>query len=68
VVRITVHEGRLLPFPDDGPGVFLMPAGEQTFMPMMPQQASVVFEGDAGPRAALMLEQAGKKMRFVRVP
>ena len=68
VVLITIHEGRLLAFPDDAPGVFLMPAGEQTFTPMMPQRASVVFEGGACPMTALTLEQAGKTMRFVRVP
>jgi len=68
VVLITIHEGRLLAFPDDAPGVFLRPTGEQTFTPMMPQQASVVFEGGAGPMTALTFEQAGKTMRFVRVP
>lgn len=68
VVLITIHEGRLLAFSDDAPGVFLMPAGEQTFTPMLPQQASVVFEGGTGSMAALMFEQAGKTMRFVRVP
>ena len=68
VVLITIHEGRLLAFPDDAPGVFLMPAGEQTFTPMMPQRASVVFEGGACPMTALTFEQAGKTMRFVRVP
>jgi uncharacterized glyoxalase superfamily protein PhnB len=68
VVLITIHEGRLLAFPEDGPGVFLRPTSEQTFTPMMPQQASVVFDGGAGPRTALTFEQAGKTMRFVRVP
>ena len=68
VVLITIHDGRLLAFPDDAPGVFLRPTGEQTFTPMMPQQASVVFEGGAGPMTALMFEQGGKTMRFVRVP
>jgi uncharacterized glyoxalase superfamily protein PhnB len=67
-VLITVHEGRLLAFPDDAPGVFLMPTGEHTFTPMMTQQASVVFEGGAGLMTALTFEQAGKAMRFVRVP
>jgi hypothetical protein len=66
---ITIHEGRLLAFPDDGPGVFLMPAGdEHAFTPMMTQQASVVFEGDSGLMTGLSFEQAGKTMRFVRVP
>ena len=45
---ITIHEGRLLAFPDDAPGVFLMPTGEHTFTPIMTEPASVVFEGDAG--------------------
>jgi catechol 2,3-dioxygenase-like lactoylglutathione lyase family enzyme len=68
-VLITVHEGRLLAFPDDGPGVFLMPTDERTFRPMMTEQASVAFEGVAGQSApALMFEQAGKSMRFVREP
>ena len=68
VVLISIHDGRLLAFPGDAPGVFLRPTDEQTFTPMMPQQASVVFEGGAGPMTALMFEQAGKTMRFVRVP
>ena len=67
-VLITIQEGRLLAFPDDAPGVFLMPTAEHTFTPMMTQPASVVFEGDAGPMKALMFEQAGKTMRFIRVP
>ena len=67
-VLITIHEGRLLAFPDDGPGVFLMPNGEHTFTPMMTEQASVVFEGGVGLMTALMFEQAGRAMRFVRVP
>jgi hypothetical protein len=65
---ITIHEGRLLAFPNDAPGVFLMPIGEHTFTPMMTQQARVVFEGGAGLMTALTFEQAGKGMRFVRVP
>jgi hypothetical protein len=67
-VLITVHEGRLLAFPDDAPGVFLMPTGDHTFAPIMTPQARVVFEGDAGLMRALTFEQAGKTMRFVRVP
>ena len=39
-----------------------------TFTPMMTEQASVMFEADAGLMAALMFEQAGRVMRFVRVP
>lgn len=66
-VLINVHEGRLIAFPDDAPGVFLIPAGEHTFTPMMTEQASVMFEADAGLMAALMFEQAGRVMRFVRV-
>ena len=65
-VLITVHQGRLLAFPEDAPGVFLMPAGERTFTPMMTEQASVTFEGDAGPMTALTFTQAGKTTRFVR--
>ena len=66
-VLITIHEGRLLAFPEDGPGLFLMPAGEHTFTPMMTEQAKVVFEAGAGMMAALMFEQDGTVMRFVRV-
>ena len=54
-------------FPDDAPGVFLMPTGEHTFTPMMTEQARVVFEGDARLMTALLFEQPGKTMRFVRV-
>jgi hypothetical protein len=66
-VVITIHEGRLLAFPDDAPGIFLMPTGGNTFTPIMPDQGSVVFEGDGASRLALRFEQAGKTMRFVRV-
>ena len=54
-------------FPDDAPGVFLMPTGEHTFTPMMTEQARVVFEAGTGLMTALMFEQAGMVMRFVRV-
>jgi uncharacterized glyoxalase superfamily protein PhnB len=67
-VLITIRDGRLLAFPDEAPGVFLMPAGAHTFTPMMTQQASVVFEGGAGLMTTLLFEQAGQTMRFVRVP
>jgi catechol 2,3-dioxygenase-like lactoylglutathione lyase family enzyme len=67
-VVITIQEGRLLAFPDDAPGVFLMPAGEDTFTPMMTEPARVVFERGTGLKSALMFEQGGKTMRFVRVP
>jgi uncharacterized glyoxalase superfamily protein PhnB len=66
-VLITIHEGRLLAFPDDAPGILLMPTGENTFTPIMTGQGSVVFEGDGASRTALMFEQAGKTLRFVRV-
>jgi uncharacterized glyoxalase superfamily protein PhnB len=66
-VLVTIHQGRLLAFPDDGPGVFLMPNGHDTFTPMMTEQASLVFEGGAAPMTGLMFEQAGKTMRFGRV-
>jgi hypothetical protein len=65
-VVITVHEGRLLAFPDDGPGVFLRPTGEQTFTPMMSEAATIVFEGGAGPMTALAFEHEGNNVRFVR--
>ena len=67
-VLINIHEGRLIAFPEDAPGVFLMPTGEHTFTPMMTEQARVVFEAGAGLMAALMFEQEGMTMRFVRVP
>jgi uncharacterized glyoxalase superfamily protein PhnB len=66
-VLITIHEGRLLAFPEDAPGVFLMPAGEHTFTPMMTEPARVVFEAGAGLMTTLMFEQDGMVMRFVRV-
>ena len=61
---ITIQEGRLLAFPDDAPGVFLMPAGEHTFTPMMTEQARVVFEGDAAMMTGLIFEREGRTMRF----
>lgn len=68
VVAITTQDGRLLAFPDDSPGVFLMPAGEDTFTPTMTEQASVVFERGTGSVSALSFAQGGRTMRFVRVP
>jgi uncharacterized glyoxalase superfamily protein PhnB len=67
-VLINIHEGRLLAFPDDSPGVFLMPTSEHTFTPMMTEEARVVFEPGPGMMAALTFEQDGMVMRFVRVP
>jgi uncharacterized glyoxalase superfamily protein PhnB len=66
-VLINVHEGRLIAFPEDAPGVFLMPAGEQTFTPMMTEQAKVTFEAGAGLMSALTFDQDGMVMRFIRV-
>jgi uncharacterized glyoxalase superfamily protein PhnB len=67
-VVITIQDGRLLAFPDDAPGVFLRPAGDDTFTPMMTVQARVVFERGTALMSALMFEQGGQTMRFVRVP
>jgi uncharacterized glyoxalase superfamily protein PhnB len=67
-VAITIQDGRLLAFPDDASGVFLRPAGQDTFTPMMSVPARVVFEPGAGLISALQFEQGGKTMRFVRVP
>jgi hypothetical protein len=74
-VLINIQEGRLIAFPDESPGVFLMPTGGQTFTPMMTEQARVTFEGagvtfaaGAGLMAALLFEQDGQTMRLVRVP
>jgi uncharacterized glyoxalase superfamily protein PhnB len=66
-VLITIHEGRLLAFPDEASGAFLRPTGEHTFKPIMSQEARVVFEGGAGLMTALVFEQADQTMRFVRV-
>lgn len=64
---ITIHEGRLLAFPEDAPSVFLRPNGENTFTPVMSQQASVSFEGSAELMTSLTFELDGRAMRFVRV-
>ena len=64
---ITIHEGRLLAFPEEAPGVFLRPKAEHTFTPVMSQQASVSFEGSTELMTSLTFEQDGKAMRFVRV-
>ena len=66
-VLITIHEGRLLAFPEDAPGVFLRPNAENTFTPVMSQQASVSFEGSAELMTSLTFELDGRAMRFVRV-
>jgi catechol 2,3-dioxygenase-like lactoylglutathione lyase family enzyme len=66
VVLITIHEGRLLAFPDDASGVFLKPKAEHTFTPAMSQPASVSFEGGTELMTALTFEQDGKAKRFVR--
>jgi uncharacterized glyoxalase superfamily protein PhnB len=65
-VLINIHEGRLIAFPDDAPGVFLMPTGEHTFTPVMTEEARVVFEAGTGLMMALTFEQEGRAMRFVR--
>jgi uncharacterized glyoxalase superfamily protein PhnB len=65
-VLIAIHEGRLIAFPDDAPGVFLKPGDEHTFVPMMPEQAKVVFEGSGSLMTALSFEQGSMTMRFVR--
>jgi hypothetical protein len=44
-----------------------MPSGDHRFTPMMTEQASVVFEAGVGRMTALLFEQAGSQMRFVRV-
>ena len=66
-VLVTVHEGRLLAFPEDGPGVFLMPTGEHTFTPAMTDDGRVAFEVANGLATAVTFEQPGKAMRYVRV-
>jgi uncharacterized glyoxalase superfamily protein PhnB len=66
-VLVTAHEGRLLAFPEDGPGVFLMPTGEHTFTPMMTEAARVGFEVGNGRATSLTFEQPGKAMRYVRI-
>ena len=66
-VLITIHEGRLIAFPDDGGGVFLEPKAKHTFTPVMSQQASVSFEGSTERMTSLTFEQGGRAMRFVRV-
>ena len=66
-VLITIHEGRLLAFPEDSPGVFLRPNAHHTFTPEMSQQASVSFEGSTELMTSLTFEQDGRAMRFVRV-
>lgn len=66
-VVITIHEGRLLAFPEDGPGAFLRPSGPLSFTPMTTEQGTVAFEDGGGLMTALIVEQAGKTMRFVRV-
>jgi uncharacterized glyoxalase superfamily protein PhnB len=66
-VLVTIHEGRLLAVPEDAPGVFLRPEGENTFTPVMSRQATVSFEGSEHLMTSLKFEQDGKLMRFVRV-
>ena len=67
-VLVTIHEGRLLAFPEDEPGMFLMPAGEHTFTPVMTQPARVSFDGGPALMTSLTFEQDGRTTRFVRVP
>jgi hypothetical protein len=66
-VAITIHDGRLLAFPEDSPGVFLQPAGDDTFTPAMTDPAQVVFERGDGQMSALTFELCGRSMRFLRV-
>jgi uncharacterized glyoxalase superfamily protein PhnB len=67
-VLISVHAGRLLAFPEDAPGTWLMPTGEDSFQPRMAEPGSLTFEREAGMVTALALHQAGRTMRCVRVP
>jgi hypothetical protein len=66
VVRITILEGRLIAFPGDGPGVYLQPARDHTFTPVMSEPASVTFEMDAGAARGLTFMLDGRPDRFVR--
>jgi hypothetical protein len=66
-LRIIIHEGRLLAFPEDAPGVFLQPKTENTFTPVMSQPASVSFEGGAQLMTSLTYEQDGRAVQFIRV-
>jgi hypothetical protein len=65
-VRITIFEGRLMAFPEDGPGVYLQPAEDHTFTAVMTEPASVAFEMDGGVAGALIFTLAGRQVRFVR--
>lgn len=64
---ITIFDGRLLAFPEDGPGDFLRPTGDDTFTPVMTGPGRVVFERADGVTPALTFEMGGKSMRFARV-
>ncbi len=65
-VRITIFEGRLLAFPEDGPGVYLQPTGEHAFTPMMSEPAHVQFEVDGAAAAGLIFTQSGRTTHFRR--
>lgn len=65
-VRITIHNGRLLAFPDDGGGVLLEPTGGHTFKPLMPGRASVAFRVAADRADDLLFTQEGTAKSFQR--
>ena len=66
VMRITILEGRLIAFPGDGPGVYLQPAKDHTFTPVMSVPASVTFEMEGGAARGLTFTLDGRQDRFVR--
>jgi hypothetical protein len=66
-VLITIHNGRLLAFPDESPGVYLKPESELAFTAVMSEPAKVMFDRGAAAMSALTFEMNGRAMTFARV-
>jgi uncharacterized glyoxalase superfamily protein PhnB len=65
-VRITIVDGRLTAFPQDGPGVYLRPSADHTFVPVMSEPAAVSFDMASGAARGLTFTQRGRQVRFAR--
>lgn len=65
-VRVVGHEGRLLAFPEDSPGVYLRPAGAHAFTPVMTEDASVTFDVSDAVASALTFTQGGMTKQLRR--
>jgi len=65
-VQVVGHEGRLLAFPEESPGVYLRPAGAHAFTPVMTEDASVTFDVSDAVASGLTFTQDGMTKQLRR--